>query len=53
MKFRDLEKLFDAVTEIYTEHRLDLSGSNLPNGVYFFRLTTGSDVQVQKWVMSR
>ncbi len=48
-----VRSLFRQVTSPDQEYRLEFDGSALPNGVYIYRLTTSSEVVIDKFVISR
>ncbi len=53
MKGRLVETLFNQVAEAGVQYRLDFNGTNLPNGVYIYRMTTGGEVIIDKFIMSK
>jgi len=53
MSGRMVESIFQQVTETDQEYRVDFSGGQLPNGVYIFRLTTESDVVIEKFMIAK
>jgi hypothetical protein len=53
MNGRMVESLFNQVTAPEKEYRLEFSGANLPNGIYLYRLTTGADVMIDKFMIAR
>ncbi len=53
MSGRMVERLFNQVTTPDQEYRLEFNGGNLPNGVYLYRLTTDSEVIVEKFMIAR
>jgi hypothetical protein len=53
MSGRMIESIFQQVTETGLEYRVDFSGSELPNGVYIFRLTTENDVVIEKFMIAK
>jgi hypothetical protein len=53
MSGRMVERLFNQVTQPGQEYRLEFTGYNLPNGVYLYRLTTDSEVIIDKFMIAR
>jgi hypothetical protein len=53
MSGRMIERLFNQVTTPGQEYRLEFNANNLPNGVYLYRLTTDSEVIVDKFMIAR
>lgn len=53
MSGRMLSRLFDQTTNADQEYRLQFNGSALPNGVYMYRLTTPSEVIIEKFMIAR
>ncbi len=53
MSGRMVQRLFNQVTEPDQEYRLEFNGSNLPNGVYLYRLTTNSETIVEKFMIAK
>ncbi len=53
MNGRMVESLFNQVTTPEKEYRLEFSGANLPNGIYLYRLTTGAEVMIDKFMIAR
>jgi len=53
MNGRLVEGLFSGVAEEGLEYRIDFDGFNIPNGVYFYRLTTKSTIITKKFMIAR
>jgi hypothetical protein len=53
MSGRMVQRLFNQVTAPGQEYRLEFNGDNLPNGVYLYRLTTDTNVIVDKFMIAR
>ncbi len=53
MSGRMVERLFNQVTQAGVEYRMEFNGHALPNGVYLYRLTTGAEVVVNKFMIAR
>jgi predicted secreted protein len=50
---RKVAEIFRQNAQAEVEYRVEFDGSNLPNGVYLYRLTTGSEVIVDKFMIAR
>jgi len=53
MNGRMVESLFNQITAPENEYRLEFNGANLPNGIYLYRLTTGAEVMIDKFMIAR
>ena len=53
MNGRLVEGLFSGIAEEGIEYRVDFDGLALPNGVYVYRLTTDSEVVIDKFLLTR
>ncbi len=53
MQGRSVQTIFDQMTEQGLPYRVTFDGTFLPNGVYIYRLTTGSAVEVAKFMIAR
>ncbi len=53
MNGRMVEALFNQEAEAGVEYRLDFNGTNLPNGVYIYRMTTENEVIVDKFMIAK
>jgi hypothetical protein len=53
MNGRMVKSLFNQVTNPGQDYRIEFNGSDLPNGVYIYRLTTGAEVLVDKFMIAR
>jgi hypothetical protein len=53
MSGRNIETLFNQVAYAGQEYRMDFDGSKLSNGVYIYRLTTGNEVIITKFMVAR
>ena len=53
MSGRQITSLFNQVVESGVEYRLEFDGQNLPNGIYIYRLTTGSEVLIEKFMIAK
>ncbi|MCA1763342.1 MAG: T9SS type A sorting domain-containing protein, partial [Flavobacteriales bacterium] len=53
MNGRVVETLFNQVANANQEYRVDFDGMSLPNGVYVYRLTTDSEVTVEKFMIAK
>ncbi len=53
MSGRKVTELFRQVTEADAQYRLEFDGLGLPNGVYIYRLTTGSEVIIEKFMIAK
>ena len=53
MQGRSVQTIFDQITEQGLPYRVIFDGTFLPNGVYIYRLTTGSAVEVAKFMIAR
>ncbi len=53
MSGRKVTELFNQVTQKDVEYRLEFNGVGLPNGVYIYRLTTGSEVIIDKFMIAK
>jgi hypothetical protein len=50
---RMVEALFSGVVSSNTDYRFEFDGSDLPNGIYLYRLTTDSEVKTEKFMIAR
>lgn len=50
---RKVATIFDAVAQKELPYRVDFNGANLPNGVYIYRLKTGGEVIIQKFMIAK
>ncbi len=50
---RMLTRLFNALNAPGEQYRFEFDGSHLPNGVYLYRLTTGNEVVIEKFIIAR
>jgi hypothetical protein len=48
-----IERLYQGMTSPDQDYRFEFNGSNLPNGVYLYRLTTDKEVIVDKFMIAR
>ena len=53
MSGRKVAEVFNGFAEPSSEYRFEFDGSNLPNGVYIYRLTTDNEVQTEKFMIAR
>ena len=53
MNGRNVETLFNQVAQEGQEYRIDFNGSNLPNGVYIYKLTTDNETIVDKFMIAK
>jgi hypothetical protein len=53
MSGRKVTELFRQVTEADAQYRLEFDGLGLPNGVYIYRLTTGAEVIIEKFMIAK
>ncbi|MCA1800217.1 MAG: T9SS type A sorting domain-containing protein, partial [Actinobacteria bacterium] len=53
MNGRVVETLFNQVANANQEYRIDFDGMKLPNGVYVYRLTTDSEITVEKFMIAK
>jgi hypothetical protein len=53
MNGRLLHALFNATAEEGIDYRFEFDGSHLPNGIYLYRLTTGSEVEVARFMIAK
>lgn len=53
MSGRMIKRLFQGETSPDTEYRFEFDGSNLPAGVYLYRLTTEKEVVTSRFLISR
>jgi len=53
MNGKMVEALFSGVAQPESDYRFEFNGSNLPNGIYIYRLTTESEVKTEKFVISK
>ncbi len=53
MNGRMVKALFNQEAEAGVEYRLDFNGTNLPNGVYIYRMTTENEVIVDKFMIAK
>ncbi len=52
MNGRNVKTLFNQMANANQEYRLDYDGSDLPNGVYIYRLTSSDGVKIQKFMIA-
>jgi len=50
---RRVASLYNGTMNANVEYRAEFDGSQLPNGVYFYRYTSGSQVKIKKLIISR
>lgn len=50
---RMIERIFNQVTNPGQEYMQSFDGSNLPNGIYLYRLTTRREVVIDKFMIAR
>ena len=50
---RMIERIYSGWTASKIDHRIDFDGSQLSNGIYFYRLTTENEVIKEKFVIAR
>ena len=50
---RMIAQLFNGISSADQEYRFEFEGSHLPNGAYIYRLTTESEVLIDKFIMAR
>ena len=53
MSGRSVASLYNAVTEMGVEYRINFDGSSLPNGIYVYRLTSGNELLIDKFMIAR
>jgi len=53
MSGRIVATLFNQVAQKDVEYRMEFDGLALPNGVYIYRLTSGSDVMIEKFMIAK
>jgi hypothetical protein len=53
MNGRNVATLYNQVANQGQEYRLDFNGSDLPNGVYIYRLTTENESIIEKFMIAR
>jgi len=53
MSGRNVSTLFNQVAQENQEYRISFEGAHLPIGVYIFRLNTGSDAIISKFMIAR
>ncbi len=53
MSGRMIERLYQGMTSPDQDYRFEFDGSNLPNGVYLYRLNTESEVVINKFMIAR
>ena len=53
MSGRMVERIFNQVTEAGQQYRREFNGDRLPNGVYLYRLTTDSEVIIEKFIIAK
>lgn len=53
MSGRKVAEVFNGFAEPSSEYRFEFDGSNLPNGVYIYRLTTDTEVKTEKFMIAR
>ncbi|MCH2214123.1 MAG: T9SS type A sorting domain-containing protein [Flavobacteriales bacterium] len=50
---RTVDAIFTGNAQPNNEYRFDFDGSGLPNGVYTYRLTNGSEVVIDKFIIAK
>ncbi|NEN25133.1 DUF4331 domain-containing protein [Cryomorpha ignava] len=50
---RKVATIFDAVAQKDQPYRVDFNGAQLPNGVYVYRLRTGSETIIEKFMIAK
>ncbi len=53
MNGRNVATLFNQEAQKGKEYTLDFNGSNLPNGVYIYRMTTNNESIIEKFMIAR
>lgn len=53
MEGKNVATLFSQQAAANNEYRLDFNGSDLPNGIYVYRLTTENSSVIEKFIISR
>ncbi len=53
MSGRMIESLFTGVAQPNSDYRFEFDGSQLPNGVYMYRLTTDGEIMNEKFMIAR
>ncbi len=53
MNGRNVETLFNQVAQQGQEYRIDFDGTDLPNGVYVYRMTTNNETIIDKFMIAR
>jgi hypothetical protein len=53
MSGRAIDMIFSGNTQPNNEYRFEFDGSDLPNGVYIYRLTTENEVVNEKFMIAR
>ncbi len=53
MQSRRIQTIFDQTTQHGLPYRVTFDGTFLPNGVYIYRLTSGSEVEVARFMIAK
>jgi hypothetical protein len=53
MNGRSVSQLYNQVAQAGMEYRLDFNGSDLPNGVYIYKMTTNKESIINKFMIAR
>ncbi len=53
MNGRKVATLFNQEAQVGIEYRIDFNGSNLPNGIYVYRLTTQNETVIEKFMIAK
>ena len=48
-----IEAIFSGIAQPNADYRFEFNGSDLPNGIYIYRLTTESEVKTEKFMIAR
>ena len=50
---RRIDLLYNTIALAGTPYRINFDGSALPNGIYIYRLTTESEIKIEKFMIAR
>jgi len=50
---RRIDQLYNTIALAGTPYRINFDGSALPNGIYIYRLTTESEIKIEKFMIAR
>ena len=48
-----VDAIFSGVAQPNADYRFEFNGNDLPNGIYLYRLTTESEVKIEKFMIAR